>query len=144
MNTPSILRATLGTAAAASLLTFVAPSVASGALSEPVVINNVFSSPADREPSTPGYITIAFKNESDVAAKSVEFRVTDADGHETRFNDVGTFSPGAQIRHSFQIFGLGIEGAAEITEVRFADGSTWDNDSPRPVRSRPQARADAE
>lgn len=91
-------------------------------------------------PVTDG-IELQYVNTSAKTADRVAFAV-DYRGDVERIIDVGTFSPGAPIDHTFGTFsGQAYQGErpnrCTVARVRFSDGTTWSNGSP--FRSRAAA-----
>jgi hypothetical protein len=70
-------------------------------------------------------VTIAFVNTASIPAKSVTFVVQS--GRDTRIIiDNGTFSPGAQIVHTFDASPeFADTTSVRVQSVTFADGNTW-------------------
>jgi hypothetical protein len=137
----SIMNTILGAAVAASLLTLVAPTAAWSAPGDPVTIKRVETAPALWETGIPGDMSIAFENQADTTAKVVVFRITDDQGREMVIDDVGTFAKGILIRHDFRVRDLGDNGKAQVVEVQFVDGSTWQGQPA--LRSEPRRQASA-
>jgi hypothetical protein len=84
--------------------------------------------------SYPSMLTLAFHNAANVDATDVKFAV-EGDRHGAiEIDDVGRFSPGVTIRRRF--IGLDVAGgdSMRVTEVRYADGSTWMDDDRRALR----------
>jgi hypothetical protein len=72
---------------------------------------------------------ITFVNNSDTPATDVEFTVGPA---ETPLHDVGTFSKGVVVSHTF--FGVGDTGyKVSVIDVRYADGSEWSENGQQPL-----------
>jgi len=79
-------------------------------------------------PVTDG-ITISYTNVSTLVADRVLFAVNYR-GDKERIADVGTFSPGATINHTFgQFSGLAYLGSrpngCRVAAIRFTDGTAW-------------------
>ena len=78
-------------------------------------------------------IAAAFTNLGKVTADWIDFRVWWGDGTVDTVHDVGSFAPGARIRHNWYV-GLGIreirpllwsEVRAYPSRVHYTDGSEW-------------------
>jgi hypothetical protein len=76
----------------------------------------------------PASLEITFENRSNADATDIVFNV-DADGFADRFNDVGRFARGVQIRHSFPVNPFSVTGNidVQVVQVSFADGTVWQN-----------------
>jgi hypothetical protein len=106
----------------------------------PIKIDNVQTSggyyqDADADINVlPASIRIVFVNQANATATKVVF-VLQTNGYvAARFNDVGTFSKGVPIHHSFPLdpFGVKANLAVAVAEASFADGTVWQNpDVPR-------------
>ena len=84
--------------------------------------------PQQRGPVAHG-LNITYRNTSGTVAKRVTFAVTYG-GRQRRIVDRGTFSPGAQIAHTFDVFDdAPYQGTApqacDVSSVRFADGTEY-------------------
>jgi hypothetical protein len=78
---------------------------------------------------TPGSIHVAFHNTAKVPATRVTFEV-DAWGFPVnRIEDVGTFTQGATIEHTFPNDDGRADETISVASVQFADGSVWQNDA---------------
>lgn len=79
-------------------------------------------------------LSIDYVNETTVAMKDIEFGLIARGNLVAEVRDVGTFSPGAEIKHDFglnpNVFPLGT-GLAQCVPLRitFADGTKWKNPS---------------
>ncbi len=85
--------------------------------------------PQQRGPVAHG-LHVTYRNTSRSVATRVTFTVT-YDGRQRRIADRGTFSPGAEIAHTFADFDdAQYAGPAPrvcaVSSVRFADGTTYD------------------
>lgn len=73
-------------------------------------------------------VTLTFVNRSNIPATSVIFRLGDGK-YSQSIVDTGTFSPAAQITHTFLDRGDGsnafTNATVSVAEVDFADGSAW-------------------
>jgi hypothetical protein len=118
--------------AALAMSTLVAPMAASSALSEPVVITGIRTDANGWSTPKPSFLHIQFHNEAESAANLVVFRVVDPSGIQSTIRDAGTFSKGVTIDHTYMMIGLRAKTLAEVVEVRFADGSTWQRHYPAP------------
>jgi hypothetical protein len=134
-------RATLGAViflAGAPTLGFAAPVQAG-----PIQLNSVSIEPAHLNPEQPditGFVTVAYTNENSVPATHIVFDLENADGKVIdQFEDAGTFSRGAAIRHTFPDFQEYSNQQVAVETVDFADGSSWSNTEATPVHSRRQA-----
>jgi hypothetical protein len=89
----------------------------------------------DRAPQlVPSDFSLKFINTGNVAATAVTFSVNTGRSNQT-FVDKGTFSPGVQIKHYFNVAGAVDElpsATCNVMEVDFADGSVWQA-TPNPV-----------
>jgi N-acyl-D-aspartate/D-glutamate deacylase len=119
------------TAATPGLAT--AQTVAYGTKSPIVItsfnVNKSLAGTNNEEP--PQYVVstfaLKFVNKSDVLATTVAFSVNDGEFTQT-IVDKGSFAPGVEIRHAFEVNGVinALPNAAcNVTEVDFADGSIW-------------------
>jgi hypothetical protein len=94
--------------------------------SGPIVITSVresTNSPTDYNYG-PGFLTINFTNVGERPAAEVVFHLTDGAGNESTIHDVGVFSRGVPIRHSFELTGFH-DAKVRVDEVRFEDGTTF-------------------
>jgi hypothetical protein len=97
----------------------------------------------DIGPNPNSIVTISFRNTGNVAATAVEFRVNYG-GFPTTIDDVGTFSKGALVTHTFynrlDPRFVNARRDVEIAAVHYADGSEWSEDAlSLPVIPRRQA-----
>jgi hypothetical protein len=80
--------------------------------------------------SAPGALHITFSDAAQKAATEIKFRITLANQQEV-VQDVGTFSPGASVDHTFDVFHHYRAGASmpqpscAVIFVKFADGTEW-------------------
>jgi hypothetical protein len=76
----------------------------------------------------PASVEITFENRSNVNATDVVFAF-EANGFTDRFNDVGRFAKGVQIRHGFPVnpFSVAENIDVQVVQVTFADGTVWQN-----------------
>jgi len=82
-----------------------------------------------------GFLAITYTNNAQVAAKEVDFGLVVRHTLIAVTTDVGTFSPGAQIAHEFEvspeIFPIGTSFPyCAVLRVKYSDGTEWHN--PRP------------
>jgi hypothetical protein len=93
----------------------------------PITIGNVDIQPqiSGTELNTPGSVSLAFRNVSNVAATDVTFDLNSFGATVARIHDVGTFSPGATIRHRFTDSANASTQTVRVAEVKFADGTVW-------------------
>jgi hypothetical protein len=133
--------ATLGAViflAGAPALAFAAPVQAG-----PIHLDSVSIDPAYPnldQPNISGFVTVNYTNENSVPATNIVFDLENADGKLIdQFEDVGTFSRGAAIRHTFPDLRVDSNQQVAIDTVDFADGSSWSNPVATPVHSRRQA-----
>jgi hypothetical protein len=121
--------ATLG----AALLLAGAPAVAlasAAPMSDPIAIGDIHVQPADGgHGNGAGFVSVAFDNTSSQVATEVVFEL-DVDGaYANHFDDVGSFTPGATVRHAFQTDSSEADQQLKVAAVKFADGTVWVNDS---------------
>ncbi|HUZ50799.1 MAG TPA: hypothetical protein VMW12_13810 [Candidatus Dormibacteraeota bacterium] len=75
---------------------------------------------------------IDYVNQTQIVIKEIEFGLVAKGSLVAEVRDVGTFSPGVEIRHEFgispNVFPLGT-GLAQCVplRIRFEDGTTWEN-----------------
>lgn len=128
MKSLTTLSATLG----AALLLAGAPGLASAQDSQaPVRIDNVqlVSQSISEHQFTPISAEVSFTNEGPSPATAVEFALESDSGFVLdSFNDVGTFTPGVTIRHSFPDNDSADAGQrVAVAKVTFANGTVWTN-----------------
>jgi hypothetical protein len=122
-----------------------APALASAAPVQagPIRLDSVSVDPAYPnldQPRIPGFVTVDYTNENAVPATHILFDLENADGKLIdQFEDVGTFSHGAAIRHVFPDLKEDTNQQVAVDTVDFADGSSWSRPLPTPVQSRRQA-----
>ena len=131
--------ATLG----AALILAGAPALASAAniQSGPIHINRVkvsggTFSDADGSETTilPGMVAISFTNRNAATANDVVFAVEDNGYVAKRINDVGMFSTGTTINHSFPETNPTDGMRVAVARATFDDGSVWVNpEVPEPL-----------
>jgi hypothetical protein len=118
-----------GVAAALLLAGSTAGAFAAEMQSNPIHVDDVqvtAQSTNDRG-TMPIATRIAFTNEYSAAATHVVF-LLEANGTVVdRFDDVGSFAPGVQVRHSFPERQSGGRFSVIVAAATFADGSTWQN-----------------
>jgi hypothetical protein len=104
--------------------------------SSPIAVSHVETQSTGE--GRPGFLSIEFKNTSNVTATKVVF-VSNGRAYFQRIKDVGTFSPGVTITHSF--FNDSDTGNQQLTveQVDFINGTTWRNDQTLSPRTRRQA-----
>ncbi|HEV8020083.1 MAG TPA: hypothetical protein VGP41_02395 [Candidatus Lustribacter sp.] len=136
-----MMRNTSRTAAlAAALLLAGAPALASAddvtdaaavdTVTAPIQVNNVqFTAENTADGSYgPAAAEIAYTNASSQPATEVVFAVTTPDGNMVdMYDDVGTFSPGVTIDHTFPALEAADASQVSVAQVTFADGSVWLN-----------------
>jgi len=75
---------------------------------------------------------IDYVNQTRIVIKEIEFGLVDKGSLVAEVRDVGTFSPGVEIRHEFGIspnvfpLGTGLARCVPL-RIRFENGSTWEN-----------------
>lgn len=124
---------------AAPLAANAAPTDSALALasSAPIVVSDINVQPTNQQ--NPGFLSLAFKNTSNVAASEVVFEL-DANGRYNRqIDDVGTFAPGAIITHGYFDNSGASDQQVKVVKVQFADGTIWSNAEATAPRSRRQA-----
>ena len=90
----------------------------------------------------PGMVSVVFENRNQKPVTEVVFGVG-ADGeYEQPIHDVGTFTQGVSFRHSFVDWDANPNQHVNVLEVFFADGSTWERETPAP-RARRQSTVSA-
>jgi hypothetical protein len=90
----------------------------------------------------PGLLTVAYTNLSAVPATNVVFVLQSNGQPIDRYEDVGTFSPGVVIRHSFSDSHIENDQQLAVERVAFADGTAWTNDNAAPRTRRQASSAD--
>lgn len=140
------MAATLG----AAILLAGAPAFASAApvQADPIHLEGVHVDPAypntGEYNSYTGLVTVAYKNENAVPATHIVFDLESADGKLIgQFEDFGTFSRGAEIRHTFPDLQEDSNQQVAVDSVDFADGSSWSSSETTRVYSRRQATQNA-
>jgi hypothetical protein len=74
----------------------------------------------------PGLVSVDFTNTTPVAVQEVDFVLEHADGgYIRRYKDVGPFSPGESLKHSFSDAHISEGQKLVVDTVTFADGTTW-------------------
>jgi hypothetical protein len=89
-------------------------------------------------PYTVGFLAIAYTNHATVAAKEVDFGLISRGSLIATAKDVGTFTPGVEIRHEFsvdpEIFPIGTAlPYCAVLRITYADGTEWRNPNPPPL-----------
>lgn len=84
--------------------------------------------PVEREPT----LAIDYLNRTDVVMKEIEFGLVVRGELVAEVKDVGTFSPGAEIKHEFglnpNVFPIQTSYAECVPlKIHFADGTMWKN-----------------
>jgi hypothetical protein len=126
-----------------------APALASAApmQADPIHLDSVSVDPAYPnldQPNIQGFVTVNYTNQNSVPATHILFDLVNADGKLiNQFEDVGTFSHGVAIRHTFPDFQIDSNQQVAVDAVDFADGSSWAKPLTTPVRSRRQAMQSA-
>jgi hypothetical protein len=138
MKTPTIL------ATAAMAAGLLSSALAISANAESLARNTIelesYAVESPMDPNTydgaamPGFIALSFVNRGDLTATAVRFVVESARQPDTVIDDVGRFSPGAHIYHRFQNSSLSANATVHIAQVRYADGSSWNEESALPER----------
>jgi len=128
----------------AALILAGAPALASAAnlQSAPIHINQVkvsggtFSDGDGSETTIlPGMVAISFINRNAATENDVEFAVENNGYVAKRFNDVGSFSTGTTIDHSFPESNPTDGMRVAVARATFDDGSVWVNpEVPEPLR----------
>jgi len=119
-----LVRALLG----ASIAVSSALTAAAADLASPIRLDSVQIAPTlnDGVEVNPGLASIAFTNTAPVPATNITFDVLGYDGRViNQYEDVGTFSPGVTIRHTFPDHNLDTDQQIKVESVRFADGAIW-------------------
>jgi hypothetical protein len=94
------------------------------AQSNPIVVNGVHLDPSEHG-TGPGSVSVNFQNTSKATATEVIFAL-DVDGTQIdTFTDEGSFAPGVTIKHTFDTTSVASAAQVKVSEVKFADGSTW-------------------
>jgi hypothetical protein len=121
------LAATLG----AALLLAGAPVLASAAdaQSGPIRLDKVqiTQSYGPRDEFAPGLVTVAFTNENDSPATDIIFALVSDGKVIDRYEDVGTYTKGDTVRHSFQDIQDNNNQELAVEQATFADGTVWSN-----------------
>jgi hypothetical protein len=115
-----------------------APLAASAAqTAAPIAVSDVNVQPSGSlNQSGPGFISLAFANTSNVTANEVVFELNTGSAAR-QIDDVGSFAPGATIRHAFYDLSSSPDQQIKVIKVQYADGSTWSNaDMPVPTSRR--------
>jgi hypothetical protein len=116
-------------ASVAAALLLSGSAAAFAAESNPIHVDDVqvtTQSMNDRA-SVPIATRISFTNEYSAAATDVVFLLEANGAVVDRFDDVGSFAPGVQVRHSFPERQAGGRFRVIVAAATFADGSTWQN-----------------
>jgi selenophosphate synthase len=87
----------------------------------------------------PTRFKVSFVNRGDEPATAVEFQVDSSDASST-IDDVGTFTKGAVVTHSFYKL-LAPDATVSVIGVKYADGSEWSANAESPFVTRRQASA---
>ncbi len=106
------------------------PGYAGGYWGWPAVYGgyNAYSYPVQNNPT----LGIDYHNATDIVMKDIEFGLVARGTMLAEVRDVGTFSPGAEIKHEFGIspnvfpIGTGLPQCVPL-KIVFADGSHWTN-----------------
>jgi len=87
---------------------------------------------------TSNWFHVAFVNEKDTTATTILWEVRAGNG-AAFVRDMGTFSPGAVVRHCFERYGLHAgnyvwqeQPRIRVARVKFADGTEWSIDGAPP------------
>ena len=119
-----------GCIGALSLLVPAAPGLATGTRSEsPIVVQRILFSHGSGHGGQADF-EVTYRNNGARTVSRVEFSIATPDGFPAVVEDVGTFSQGVPIHRDFHVQLLGEQSPNEtatvlISEVQFADGSTW-------------------
>ena len=89
-------------------------------------------------PSDEGFLGIDYKNDTTVAAIEIDFGLVARDSLVATAKDIGTFSPGTEIKHEFvisrEVFPIGTTFPyCAVLRVKYSDGSEWHNPNPPPT-----------
>lgn len=87
----------------------------------------------------PAVVTLTFRNESAVTANLVEFNLSDPEGNSATIDDVGLFTTGVPITHTYYVTGVDQGAQASVVAVSFVDGTTWSAIAPLMPLPLPQA-----
>lgn len=131
MSTQDILKGVVtGLSALAIVGTTSAIAQAQTTASSPIAVSDVRVTPNGMSGGFgPGNVSLTFENMTDAVATEVDFLLDNGVYGELR--DVGTFSPGVPITHSFVNYGPGTEQVS-VAEVKFANGTIWQSGEPVP------------
>jgi len=89
-------------------------------------------------PSDEGFLGIDYHNDATTAATEVDFGLVARNSLVATAKDVGTFSPGTEIKHEFvisrEVFPIGTAFPyCAVLRVKYSDGSEWHNPNPPPT-----------
>jgi hypothetical protein len=118
-----------GAAAALLLAGSAAGAFAAEIQSDPIHVDDlrVTTQSINDRGTMPIAAQIVFTNEYSAAATHVVFLLEANGAVVDRFDDVGSFEPGVQIRHTFSEHQAGGNISVIVGAASFADGSTWQN-----------------
>jgi hypothetical protein len=118
-----------GVAAALFLAGSAAGAFAAEVQSDPIHVDDVqvTSQSTNDRGTMPIATRIAFTNEYSAPATHVVFLLEANGSVVDRFDDVGSFAPGVQVRHTFPERQSGGRFSVIVAAASFADGSTWQN-----------------
>jgi hypothetical protein len=107
-----------------------APALARAAVTnDPIVVSNALVEPGGvSRDQGPASLSVAIKNTGDVAATDIVFEL-DVDGAYARhINDVGSFQPGATVKHTYRVSSDESNQQLKVVGVKFANGDVWAGD----------------
>ncbi len=89
-------------------------------------------------PNDEGFLGIDYQNYASVAATEIDFGLVARDSLVATAKDIGTFSPGVEIKHEFvisrEVFPIGTTFPyCAVLRVKYSDGSEWRNPNPPPT-----------
>lgn len=82
----------------------------------------------------PAGVDVSFQNDADAPATDVVFDLVNDGAVVAQFNDVGRFTKGVRIDHSFPLNPFSTHDRVEVVpaQASFANGTTWQNPDPPP------------
>jgi hypothetical protein len=125
-------------AAAAAILAAGAPALASAQTTAPVAVtgSSIFAENAGASIYQPGEVDFQFVNNRYVAATQVDFALSSGGQQLGVYHAYGTFSPGVKIDKVFRTDEVAPHQQISVASVKFADGTTWTNDTVAPQARR--------
>ena len=89
-------------------------------------------------PRDEGFLGINYQNDAKVVASEIDFGLVVRGSLVALATDLGTFSPGIEIRHEFvisrEVFPIGTAFPyCAVLRVKYNDGSEWHNPNPPPT-----------